>query len=136
MGPKKGKNRVCGLLWKNESLLFARNGLKWSVLWLANFVYKSHIWENSHFWDLFTKALDQSDCLILQITYIFKTVQPFLIIFCIKIEYQIRRLRWCCHFSVKMPFCPQKRQKVAKVGRAIGQNQLFCILLNFQFNSI
>ena len=28
MGPKKGKNRVFELLWKNESLLFARIGLK------------------------------------------------------------------------------------------------------------
>ena len=34
------------------------------------------------------------------------------------------------HFSVKMPFCPEKGQKEAKVCRAVGQNQLFCILLN------
>ena len=32
-------------------------------------------------------------------------------------------------FSGKMPFCPEKGQKGAKVGRAVGQNQLFCILL-------
>ena len=39
--------------------------------------------------------------------------------------------RPCCLFSVKMPFCPKKGQiKGAKVGRAVGQNQLFCILLN------
>ena len=25
--------------------------------------------------------------------------------------------------------CPQKGQKGAKVGRAVGENQLFCILL-------
>ena len=29
-----------------------------------------------------------------------------------------------------MSFCPEKVQKGAKVGRAVGQNQLFCILLN------
>ena len=46
-GPKRPKNRVFGLLWKIESLVFPRNGLKWSVLWLANFLRKSHIWENS-----------------------------------------------------------------------------------------
>ena len=29
-----------------------------------------------------------------------------------------------------MPFCPEKGQKGAKVGRAVRQNLLFCILLN------
>ena len=29
-----------------------------------------------------------------------------------------------------MPICPQKGQKGAKVGGAVGKNQLFCILLN------
>ena len=29
-----------------------------------------------------------------------------------------------------MPFCPEKGQKRAKVGGAVGQNQRFCILLN------
>ena len=29
----------------------------------------------------------------------------------------------------KMPICPQKGQKGAKVGGAVGKNQLFCILL-------
>ena len=29
-----------------------------------------------------------------------------------------------------MSFCPEKGQKGAKVGGAVGQNQLFCILLN------
>ena len=29
-----------------------------------------------------------------------------------------------------MPFCPEKGQKGAKVGGAVGQNQLFSILLN------
>ena len=28
-----------------------------------------------------------------------------------------------------MPFCPEKGQKGEKVGRPVGQNQLFCILL-------
>ena len=27
-----------------------------------------------------------------------------------------------------MPFCPEKGQKEAKVGGAVGKNQLFCIL--------
>jgi hypothetical protein len=27
-----------------------------------------------------------------------------------------------------MPFCPEKGQKGGKVGRAVGKNQLFCIL--------
>ena len=34
-----------------------------------------------------------------------------------------------CHFSVKMPFSPKKGQKGAKVGRAVGNNPLFCIFL-------
>ena len=29
-----------------------------------------------------------------------------------------------------MPFSPEKGQKGAKLGGAVGQNQLFCILLN------
>ena len=29
-----------------------------------------------------------------------------------------------------MPFCPEKVQKGAKVGRAVGQNQRICIFLN------
>ena len=29
-----------------------------------------------------------------------------------------------------MPFFPEKVQKGAKVGGAVGQNQFFCILLN------
>ena len=29
-----------------------------------------------------------------------------------------------------MPFCPEKGQKGGKVCGAVGQNQLFCILLN------
>ena len=28
-----------------------------------------------------------------------------------------------------MPFCPEKGQKGAKVARAVGKNQLFCIFL-------
>ena len=50
--PKMPKNRVFWLLCKFESLLFARNDLKWSVLWLANFLRKSHIWEKSRSRDL------------------------------------------------------------------------------------
>ena len=128
-GPKKGKNRVFGLLRKIESLVFSRNDLKWSVLWLANFLRKPHIWENSHSQDLCAKALDLSDRSLFQITIIFWTVQPYLIIFCIKTEYHIRRLRCCCHFSGKMPVSPKKGKNGAKVGRAVGKNQLFYILL-------
>ena len=29
-----------------------------------------------------------------------------------------------------MPFCPEKWQKGAKEGGAVGKNQLFCILFN------
>ena len=29
-----------------------------------------------------------------------------------------------------MSFCPEKGQKGAKVGGAVGQNHFFCILLN------
>ena len=50
------KNMVFGLLSKIESLVFARNGLKWRVLWLANLLCKSHIWENSHSRDLGQKG--------------------------------------------------------------------------------
>ena len=52
-GPNRPKNRVFGHLRKNESLVFARNGLKWSVLW---FLCKSHIWENSRSRDLGQKG--------------------------------------------------------------------------------
>ena len=41
--PKRPKNRVFGLLLKIESLVFARNDQKWSVLWSANFMRKPHI---------------------------------------------------------------------------------------------
>ena len=55
-GPKRPKNRVFGLLQKIESLVFARNHLKWSVLWLANFLHKCHVWENSRSRELEQKA--------------------------------------------------------------------------------
>ena len=51
---KLGKRVQKGL--KIESLLFARNDLKWSVIWLANFLCKSHIWENSRSQDLGQKG--------------------------------------------------------------------------------
>ena len=57
--PKRPKNRVFELLCKFESLLFARNDLKWSVLLLANFLHKSHIWENSRSRDLGQKWAGQ-----------------------------------------------------------------------------
>ena len=53
--PKRPKNRVFGLLCKIELLLFARNDLKWSILWLANFLRKPHFWENSRSRDLWQK---------------------------------------------------------------------------------
>ena len=34
-----------------------------------------------------------------------------------------------CNFYGKIPICPQKVQKGAKVGGAAGKNHLFCILL-------
>ena len=46
------KSRVFGLLRKIESLVFARNDLKWRVLWFPNYMRKSHIWENSRSRDL------------------------------------------------------------------------------------
>ena len=55
-GTKRPKNRVFGLLCKIESLVFAGNDLKLSVLWLANFLRKSHIWENSRSRDLGQKG--------------------------------------------------------------------------------
>ena len=34
------------------------------------------------------------------------------------------------NFSEKIPFfCPKKGQNGVKVGRSVGENQLFCILL-------
>ena len=54
--PKEGKNGFFGLLCKIESLVFARNYLKLSVLWLANFLRKFHIWENSCSRDLGQKG--------------------------------------------------------------------------------
>ena len=69
-GPKIGFLDFCEI----ESLVFARNGLKWSVLWLADFMRKFYIWENSYYRDLYAKALDQSDRLIFQITI---SVEPF-----------------------------------------------------------
>ena len=66
-GPNRPKNRFFGLLRKIESLVFAGNGLKWRVLWLADFMRKCYIWENSYSRDLYAKALDQSDRSIFQI---------------------------------------------------------------------
>jgi len=124
-GPKRPQNRVFGLLCKIESLFFARNDLKWSILWLANFLHKSHIWENSYSQDLCAKALDQSDRSIFQITISFEPFNCFLYFFCMKIEYHQTflddlSLLW------KNAYLPPKR---AKVGGAVGKNQLFCILL-------
>ena len=75
---KSPKNGVFGLLCKIESLVFARNDLKLSVLWLANVLCKSHIWENSYSRDLCAKALDQSDRSIFQITISFEPFNVFL----------------------------------------------------------
>ena len=77
--PRKAPNRVFDLLRKIDSLFFARNGLKWSVLFLANFLRKCHIWENSYSQYLFIKALDQSDYSIFQITISFEPFNRFYI---------------------------------------------------------
>ena len=55
--PKMGFLDLC----KIESLVFTGNDLKFSVLLLANFLRKPHIWENSCSRDLGLKPLDQSD---------------------------------------------------------------------------
>ena len=46
----------------------------------------------------------------------------------------IRRLRRCCHFSIKMPFCPEKGQKAAKVGGQLEKINFFvyCSILAHQ----
>ena len=119
---KGSKNELFGTLCKIESLVFARNGLKWSILWLANFLRISNIWENSHL-EIYVRKLWTN-----QIARFLKTAKAFELFINIE-KSTIRRLRWC-HFSGKMPFCPKKGQKGAKVvGRAVGQNQLFRILL-------
>ena len=74
------KNSVFGLLRKIESSIFARNYLK-CILWLANFLPKSHIWENCHSPDLCAKALNQSDRSIFQITITFELFNRFLYFF-------------------------------------------------------
>ena len=62
----------------------------------------------------------------LKLLYIFWAIQSFFIIFSIKIEY---------HKTFKMSLfwkivdLAQKGQKGEKVGRAVGQNLFFCILL-------
>ena len=71
---------------------FVRNYLKCRVLWLANFLHKSHILENCHSRDLGLKALDQSDLSISQITTLLKLLQfwnfwPFFVFFCINVKY-------------------------------------------------
>ena len=88
---------------------------------------KCHIWEISYSRDLYSKALDQSDQSIFQIAISFEPFNRFLYFFAYRYN-TIRRLRILCHFSIKMPFCPEKGQKGAKVGGAVGKNQLFCIL--------
>ena len=60
--------------------------------------------------------------------YIFWTVQPFFIIFCIKIEYH-KMLKMLLSLFWKNTHLPKKGQKGPKVGRAVGKNLLFCILL-------
>ena len=77
-GSKIFKNGLFRLLCKIESLFFARNDLKWSVLWLANFLRKFHIWQNSRSRDLCVKAIDQSDRLISQIAISFEPFNRFL----------------------------------------------------------
>ena len=60
----------------------------------------------------------------------FKPFNHFFIIFCIKIEYH-KTFKILLSLFWKMPFSPQKGQKEQKwAERAVGQNQLFCILLN------
>ena len=118
------KNRVFGLLRKIESLLFARNDLKWSVLWLANFLRKFHIWENSYSRDLCAKALDQSDRSIFQITISFEPFNCFLYIFFIKIEYH-KTFKTMLSFFCKNAVLPWKRVKRSKSGRSSWTKSTF-----------
>ena len=76
-GPNRPQHRVFGLLRKIESLFFSRNGLRWSILWLANFLWKSHIWENFRSRDLGQKALDQSDHSIFKLLYLLNHLSVF-----------------------------------------------------------
>ena len=77
-GLKRPKNRVFGLLRKIDSLVFARNDLKWNVIWLANFLHKSHIYKILILEIYDQKALDQSDRSIFQITISFEPFNRFL----------------------------------------------------------
>ena len=88
-------------------------GLSAQIPYLGKFSFSSFMCKSSRP----IRSLD------FQITISFEPFKPYR-------QNTIRHLRWCCHFSVKMPFYPEKGQKGAKVGRAVGQNQLFCILLN------
>ena len=101
---------------------------------------KCHIREHSYSQDFYAKALDQSDRSIFQILQILTIFGHFWLknnkllyllnhltiffFFCIYIEYH-KMFKMMLSFSVKMPFCPDKGQKGAKVGGAVGQNQLF-----------
>ena len=86
-------------------------------------VGKSHIWENSYSRDLCAKALDQSDCWIFQIT-IFWTVQPFLIFFCIKIEYH-KTFKMMLLLFRKNAHFPKNRAKWSKSGQGSWKKSTF-----------
>ena len=45
-GPKWPQNRVLWIFWKNFSLVFLGNNLKWKLI-LFLFHHQSHIWQNS-----------------------------------------------------------------------------------------
>ena len=116
MGPKKGKNRVFGLLWKIESFDFARNGLKWEAHygWLtfcANPVPGKILILDIYSWKLSTN----------QITRFFKLLyllnhSTVLFNFCINIEYhktfKMMSLFW------KNAYLPPKRIKRSKTGQS------------------
>ena len=59
---------------------------------------------------------------------IFWTIQPFFIIFCIKIEYH-KTFKMMMSFFWKNACLPQKRAKRSKSGWGSWKNKLFCILL-------
>ena len=123
-GPKKGKNRVFGFLRKIESLVFARNDLEWSVLWLANFLHTPHVWENSHSRDYVGKLSTS------QITRFFKLLyllnRSNVLYFLDKIEY-LKTFKMMFSLFWKKFYLPPKNQQFC-ISLKIGSLDFFYIL--------
>ena len=128
-GPKRPKNRVFGLLRKIESLHFARNDLKWSVLWLANFQQKSHIWENSCSRDLGQKGpkKDKNVSSVRQWCKVISIGSLFFLFFCMKLKNHKRRKVTEPDLSGKFSFS-KKWAKGAQKGPKWSKNRFFGLL--------